>query len=333
MTNRNMVAALILMAAMCAFMSSCASREWQSADGAVWGTTYHVSYRGGEDLHDSIRAVMRGVEMSLSPFSEASVISRINRGESVEADSNILKVFQGAKMVHGASCGAFDPTVAPAVNLWGFGYKKTGVEPSQAQVDSVSPLVGFGLCAVDNGRVVSEIAGAEYDFSAITKGYGCDMVGKMLERNGCTDYMVEIGGEIALSGMNSRNEPWHIMIDAPIEADTVVVHKKFAVVELTDCGIATSGNYRNFKTTASGKIWHTIDPRTCRPAVTTTLSATVIAPTAMLADAFATACMVMPADSAVAMIESQRDVSALLVVMGEKGEWKVVASSGFPAFK
>ncbi len=314
-------------------VASCSGSKWRGAEGVVWGTTYHITYKADADLHDSIISVMRAVEQSLSPFSGQSLISRINRGEDVEADTLIAAVFRGAAQVYGLSSGAFDPTVAPAVNLWGFGYKN-GVEcPTDEQTDSVRALVGFGSCFIDNGRIVTGRAGMEFDFSAITKGFGCDMVGKMLERNGCSDYMVEIGGEIALSGANRNGEPWHIMIDAPLECDTAVVHDRLAVVEVTGCGIATSGNYRNYRNTAGGKVWHTIDPRTCRPAETATLSATVIAPDAMTADAIATACMVMDADSALAMAETRDGVMIMLVVGRDDGGWSVVSSKDFPQMR
>lgn len=322
---------IIIGIAAAVLLSSCASR-WQSSEGAVWGTTFHITYKSPVDLGDSIIAVMRQVEQSLSPFSPNSVISRINRGESDEADALVAAVYARAAIVGSASGGAFDPTVAPAVNLWGFGYKTAGTEPGDEQIDSVMALVGFSTSRLQGGRIVKGAPGMEFDFSAITKGFGCDMVGRMLERNGCDDYMVEIGGEIALGGSNRHGEPWHIMVDAPLESDSAVVHERLAVIALTDCGIATSGNYRNYKLTEGGKTWHTIDPRTCRPAITATLSATVIAADAMTADAFATACMVMEPQAALTMVENQQGVEALLVIGGEDGGWEIATSSGFPEF-
>ena len=312
-----------------------AGGSYRSIQGGVWNTTYNISYRVDRDLRDSVIAVMRQVELSLSPFCDSSLISRINRGEEVRTDSLLRRIFSASLRVNSQSGGAFDPTVAPLVNLWGFGYRNSGVEPSQEMIDSIMPLVGIAGCRIDDeGLIVKKSPQTEFNFSAITKGYGCDLVGEMLRRNGCEDYMVEIGGEIALAGKNPRGEKWHIMVDSPIENDTAIVHERMTVIELSDAGIATSGNYRNFKTTASGRIWHTISPVSGRPAHTDLLSATVIAPNAMLADAYATSCMAMNRAEAIAMLESIDGVEGLLVTLNPADStFTTTATKGFPAGK
>ncbi len=158
------------------------------------------------------------------------------------------------------------------------------------------------------------------------------MIAEMFKRNGCNDYMIEIGGEIVVGGKNPHNSSWRIMIDAPIENDTAIVHERMAVIELTNrCGIATSGNYRNYRLTDNGRVWHTIDPTTGYPINSSTLSATVVAPTAMEADALATACMALSVDSAMRMIEEYPYASALLVTADSiTGEWNLHRTSRFP---
>jgi len=292
----------------------------------MWNTMYHVTYQSDRDLHDSIIAVMKMVERSLSPFDKGSLISAVNRGDSVRADSLLRRVFAASLDVNRRSGGAFDPTVAPLVNLWGYGYRSAGVEPTPGAIDSLLEFVGIDECLIDaDGYVRKKHPGTEFNFSAITKGYGCDMVGEMLRRNGCENYMVEIGGEIAVAGVSARGHVWRIMVDAPIDCDTAVVHERMAVVEVSDCGVATSGNYRNYRETPDGRTWHTISPRSGRPAVTDLLSATVIAPDCMLADAYATACMARTVDSAMVMIESVPGVEALLVTRDT-----VIMSKNFP---
>ena len=152
-----------------------------------------------------------------------------------------------------------------------------------------------------------------FNFSAVTKGFACDLIADMLQRNGATDLMVEIGGEIAIRGYNPEGKEWRIQIDAPVESQTPV-HTSAGMSRITDAGMATSGNYRNFHDTRRyGRIGHTIDPTTGMPIRTDVASATVIAPTAALADAWATACMTATADSAIAMIDRQPNVECLLV--------------------
>ncbi len=305
------------------------TKSYRTAEGGVWNTVYRITYNSDRDLRDSILAVMKQVEMSLSPFAEGSLISRINAGEDVAADSLIIRVFTASQEVNRVSGGMFDPTVAPLINLWGFGYRETGVEPSQEVIDSLLPLVGIASCSIGEDRkVIRHAEGTEFNFSAITKGYGCDLVGEMLRRNGVSDYMVEIGGEIAAAGVSPRGKAWRVMVDAPIETDTAVVHERLAVIEITDCGVATSGNYRNYRETAEGKVWHTVSPLTGRPAMTDLLSATVKAGTCMEADAFATACMAMDCRSALSMIESVPQVEALLVTADT-----VITTSGFPSLE
>lgn len=311
-----------------AILTSCTPpARYRSAEGAVWNTTYHITYHSDRDLHDSIIAVMRRVEQSLSPFAGSSLISSVNRGDTaVRADSLLTRIFNASLDVNRVSHGAFDPTVAPLVNLWGYGYRTTGIEPTPEAIDSLLASVGIRECRIEpDGRIVKKTPMTEFNFSAITKGYGCDLVGEMLARNGCEDYMVEIGGEIVLAGRSPRGREWRIMVDAPVDCDTAIVHERMAVIELTDMGVATSGNYRNYRETPEGRTWHTISPTDGRPAITDLLSATVIAPDCMLADAYATSCMAQHADSAMAMIESLRGVEALLVTRDT-----VMASSGFP---
>lgn len=309
---------------------------YRTMEGGVWNTTFHITYRSATPLDDSVRAVMRQVEMSLSPFNDSSLISLINTNRSMKPDSLVSRILLASQDVNRHSGGAFDPTVAPLINLWGFGYRNSGIEPTQEAIDSALMLVGITDCTLSpSGDIIKKSPNTEFNFSAITKGYGCDLVGEMLRRNGCEDYMVEIGGEIALSGVNPRGKEWRIMVDAPIDNDTSVVHSRMAVIEPGTGGVATSGNYRNFRRTAEGRVWHTISPATGRPAHTDLLSATVIAPNAMLADAYATACMAMTCDSAVIMLAGVPDVEALLVTVDtiqnpDSLPFVITTTPGFP---
>lgn len=271
--------------------------EWRREEGAVWNTLYHITYDSPRDMTDSIQAIFREIEMSLSPFNELSVVSRINRGEDVEADADFREVFTLSKEVNAGTEGLFDPTVSPVINLWKFGY--TGKVDSQAEwaptaeeIDSAMTYVGIGRCSLrSDNRLAGSAGGVSFNFSAITKGYACDRIAAMLKRNGATGAMVEIGGEITLFGRNPQGEEWRIQIDTPEVETNQPRHERLDVVQVTDCGIATSGNYRNYHQSSEGRVGHIISPLTGRPVMGEILSVTVIAPTCAEADAYATAAM------------------------------------------
>lgn len=322
---------IFILITLVATATSCVSKpEIRKCSGAIWATSYNITYSASSDLTDSILSVFSQVEQSLSPFDKGSLISRINRGESMLTDSLLRRVFLASQEINRLSNGAFDPTLSPLINIWGFGYDNSFTTPTQAMIDSALANVGIYHCHLDAGNLIKGSPKMEFNFSAITKGYGCDLVGETLARNGAENYMVEIGGEIALKGTNPHGNPWHIQIDAPIASQDASLHTALKIISITDCGIATSGNYRNFHETASGRTWHTIDSRTGAPVITTTLSATVIAPNCMMADALATACMAMPENEALEMIEAIPGTSAMLVKAATDSTFTTITTSRFP---
>ena len=280
-------------AILVATLTGCTSHNsFRYMSGAVWGTAYHITYNSDRDLSDSVFAVMNQIDASLSMFNQQSVVSRINGPQSAVADDDIIAVWEISKSVNAASEGAFDPTVAPLVDLWGFGRRGRDVAlPDSAEVSRTLALVGMDKWSVESGSIVQKPAPrAALDFSAVAKGYGVDCIARMFERNGCHDFMVEIGGEIALSGNNPRGTLWRVQIDAPV--DTTPGANPYTYLDTTDCGIATSGNYRNYRADSTGNVYgHTINPLTGFPRQKAFLSVTVVAPTCALADAVATAMM------------------------------------------
>ena len=303
---------LTLLAAAAVMLAGCTPRSsYRTDSGEIWTTTYNITYESASDLSDSIMEVLANVDRSLSPFNPASRISAINAGSSAETDSLLRRMISLSTEVNRVSSGLFDPTVAPLVNLWGFGYRKARELPDSSAVADALALVGIARCSLRGDTLVKGDPQMEFNFSAIAKGFACDLVGEMLRRNRVENFLVEIGGEIVAAGINSRGEQWHVQIDAPRPGNG---HKRLTVIALTDCALATSGNYRTYRHADSLTIWHTINPLTGYPAVTHTLSATVRASDCALADALATACMAMPADSALAMIASLPSAACLLVV-------------------
>ncbi len=313
--------ALTFALAFAAVLSGCSGgAEWRQARGAVWNTVYTITYEGNRDMSDSIQRIFREVELSLSPFNDSSLVSRVNRCETTATDSLLRHVFMVSSEVCRRSGGRFDPTVSPAVNLWKFGYTgKVGAEeswePSQAEIDSVMAYVGILDCRIDSaGAVHKKHPLTTFNFSAVTKGYACDLIADMLRRNGVENAMVEIGGEVAVRGSSPRGGLWRLQIDAPVEEmDGVPSHERLETVEVTDCGVATSGNYRNFHQSSRGKVGHTIDPLTGQPCSSPLLSVTVIAPSCAEADAYATAAMASPGVEEAASMLSSASLRGMLV--------------------
>ena len=276
-----------------------APAPFQQNEGAVFGTFYHITYQSRDDLHEAIRAELQKVDASLSMFNPQSTLSRINQGEDVQPDTLFRAVYTLAQQVSEATDGAFDITVAPLVNAWGFGFKN-GVLPDSATVDSLLQFVGFQHIRLDNdGYIRRDDERTMLDCGAVAKGFGVDVVADLLRSEGIHNFMVEIGGEVIVSGNNPKGQPWHVGVNRPTDDPTGTSNQLQTVLELTDCAMATSGNYRNYYTTEDGRrVAHTIDPATGYPVQHNILSATVLAPTCAEADAFATSFMVLGLDRA-----------------------------------
>ena len=243
-------------------------------------------------------------------FNPNSTLVRLNSGETNRVDSLFCVVFNLAKEVARETNGAFDPTVAPAVNAWGFGPKRRQ-QLTQSVLDSIAQLVDYHKVQLQGDTLLSRAnERINLDFGAIAKGLGVDHVAAALRQHGVKNFMIEIGGEVVVSGTNAKGELWRIGIQKPTTADTELQE----VIHLNNAAMATSGNYRNYYTTSQGqRIAHTIDPRTVRPVSHSLLSATVIAPTCAVADAYATAFMVLGVDSAKVILNNHPELSAYLI--------------------
>lgn len=300
--------------------SGCSRRsEWRNCEGGVWNTMYHITYDSPRDMSDSIQEIFRRIDSSLSPFNDQSIVSRVNRGENPEIDGYFRSVFQMSQEVNRRTSGLFDPTVSPIINLWKFGYTgKVDIdsiyEPSQSEVDSALALVGIAECNLLPDNTISlKAEGTTFNFSAIAKGYACDEIAAMLHRNGATGAMVEIGGEIAVFGKNPQGEEWRIQIDTPeVEVDAPQ-HNRLDILSVTDCGIATSGNYRNYHQSSEGRVGHTLSPVNGRPVMGEILSVTVVAPTCAEADAYATAAMAAGSVATASEMLNANNLRAIIV--------------------
>ncbi len=301
------------------------SMPYQKNTDLIFGTSYHITYQCDSDLSRSIKAELMKVDRSLSPFNKQSIITAINQNEEVVPDQMFMDVYQMAMKVSQETDGAFDITVAPLVNAWGFGFKN-GIEPAQEQVDSLMEIVGFRKVSFENGKVRKSDPRMMLDCSAIAKGYGCDVVARLLRKRGVQNFMVEIGGEVVTSGLNEKRLPWKIGVTKPTDDSLNVGNELQTILNVTDRAMATSGNYRNFYYQGGRKYAHTIDPRTGYPVQHSLLSATVLAENCATADAYATSFMVLGVEGAKAVLARHPELMAYLIYTDEKGQLTTWAS-------
>ncbi len=295
---------------------------YQHDTGFVFGTVYHVSYQSENNLKADIEAELKKVDNSLSMFNPSSTISQINRNENVKADEMFIEVFTLAKTISAATNGAFDITVAPLVNAWGFGFKHNSL-PDKHAVDSLKQIIGFDKVKLSSNHVVKSDPRIMLDCNAIAKGFGTDRVAKMLKSKGIKNFMVEIGGEIVTSGNSDKRLPWKIGVTKPTDDSLNTKEEIQTVLNVSDVAMATSGNYRNFYYKDGKKYAHTIDPKTGYPVQHSILSSTVLAPNCATADAFATSFMVMGIDRAKAVLEKHPELMAYFIYADEKGKNQV----------
>lgn len=295
---------------------------YQHDKGMIFGTVYHVTYQNSDNLNDQIVAELNKVDSSLSMFNKQSVITKVNDNQDIEVDQMFGDVFTLARTVSADTDGAFDITVAPLVNAWGFGFK-SGNMPSRHTIDSLRTFVGYKRVELHDSRIVKADPRVMLDCSAIAKGYGCDVVAELLRRKGIDNFMVEIGGEVVTSGISEKRVPWKIGVTKPSDDSLSVNNELQTVLNITDKAMATSGNYRNFYYKNGKKYAHTIDPATGYPVQHSLLSATVISDRCAKADAYATAFMVMGLEKAKKVLDRHRDLMAYLIYSDHKGEYKV----------
>jgi FAD:protein FMN transferase len=296
--------------------------------GVAFGTYYSVSYYEGEavDYQESIDSLFSVFNQSLSYYNPASLISQINRGEADQPDDFFRPVFIRAWEISAESGGAFDATVSPLVNAWGFGFKNKE-EVTPALIDSLLEFVGFEKVYLADDRIVKLDDRVQFDFNAIAKGYAADVAGAFLESKGIEVYLVEIGGDLLARGVKPDGSHWRIGLELPAETMDSPQEWNY-MVEIRDNGVATSGNYRRYFEENGQRYSHTIDPQTGYPVKHNLLSVSVFAPDAMSADAYATAFMVMGLDKALAFVEAREELDAYFISSNEEGEFTSLASSG-----
>ncbi len=292
--------------------------------GEAQGTTYVIKYNGDESVTQlQVDSVIESMDLEMNTWRSDSRISELNNFKRTEADfsfddhSKIWSViWELSSEIHTDSDGAFDPTVKPLVDLWGFGLKHVDSVDS-TDVDSIMRFVGFNpenidlegpapLSSRSEIHIVKGDRRTQLDFNAIAQGYTVDMLINFLLESGIENAMVELGGEVRCVGMNLKGLPWRIAVDKPVTNDGTGGRPLQAILEVQNASVCTSGNYRKFKEIEGVRVSHTIDPRTGYPAYHALLSVTILAESAAVADAYATACMVLGPKEGRAFIDRMR---------------------------
>ena len=293
-------------------------------EGNVFGTYYNIRYEAKKSLTKEIKAAFVDFDNSLSLFNPHSILSAVNANRDTTTNAAFESMFAEAARVNALSDGAFDITVAPLVNYWGFGIKKSNSEavqqcngPTAERSNSISGLldfVGFDKVQLIDHKVIKSDRRVQLDAGAVAKGQACDMIAEVLMQNGCENYLVDIGGEVVAHGVNQQGGPWRIGISKPNLNNEGAQEVLQDILAVTDICMATSGNYRNYYYSNGERRSHTIDPRTGYPVQHSLLSATVVSSSCMRADALATACMVLGTDKALDMIDRAQDAACYLIV-------------------
>lgn len=307
-------------------------KQYFEESGSVFHTLYHIKYESDKALTEKIDNELQKFNLSLNPFNPNSTIAKVNRNEPVEVDEWFKEVFNKSMEVSKNSDGVFDITCAPLVNLWGFGFsKKDSITPEM--IDSLKTFVGYQKVRLEGNKVIKDDPRLLLNCSAIAKGYSSDIIARLLEREGVENYMVEIGGEVTMKGVNPKGECWRIGINKPEDDSTGIINEIEEIVQLCKKGgVATSGNYRNYYVKDGKKYAHTIDPRTGYPAEQSILSATIVANDCMTADAYATAFMAMGLDKARQMAEKLPEIEYYVIYADENGKHRIEYSKGMSQY-
>jgi len=334
MTNRskNIIYSLLLLLSVFAvwLYRTNQSPDPLQIEGKTMGTTYHITYfdKQHRNFKSQIDSLLLVVNKSINNYDSLSEISRFNRS-ATSFEFELPYFYPPLKKsleVFSASQGAFDPTIMPLVNAWGFGAGKE-LSMDSSRVDSLKIFVGFEKVILSNDSVVKLNPQTQLDFGGIGQGYGADVITAFLKGKDITNALVELGGEGMALGINlNSGRPWEIGILDPNSNYAKQFFK--ATIKLQDMGFTTSGNYFNFREIEGRKYSHTIDPRTGFPVQQQLLSASVFAADAITADAWATAFMVMGHEKAITMLKKQTELEAFLIYTDNDGTQKTFSTDG-----
>jgi len=304
------------------------SKQKMVVEGYAQGTTYNVTYISTDGINHqrAIDSMLIEIDNSLSTYQKRSIISKFNQADSIiEVDQMFIDVFNISKKVFTKSNGAFDPTVAPIVNAWGFGFENLHSTDSTV-IDSLFQFVDFNKITLNDDEAIKQRIGMMLDFNAVAQGYSVDVLAELLQSRGINNYLVEVGGELKAKGVNINDTLWRIGIDRPLP--DLKEREIEAIINLDNKALATSGNYRKFYEKDGMKYSHTINPKTGYPVKHNLLSVTVVADNCGFADAYATAFMVLGMEKAKEILSKDKSLEALFIYSDENGDLQTFITDG-----
>lgn len=308
------------------FFSGCTNsnkKEYVKIEGFTQGGTYHVicNIPNGvrpKAIKKVIEQELTAIDNSLSGYNKKSILAKINDGEDVPLDDIFIEAFTVSKQIWYESNGAFDPSASPLFDIWGFGFKHKSLV-TKAKIDSILQFVGMDKVYLEKRDtdsliyIVKADPRITFNFNALAQGLTCDLVARKIEETGCSDYLVEVGREIVCKGESPRGGNWRIGLDKPFDGNFDEGKELQDIITVTDRGIVTSGNYRQYYVENGEKYAHTIDPVSGYPVKHNLLSATVIAKNGTIADAYATWFMVIGLEAAQKIVSDRSDIEVYLV--------------------
>lgn len=301
-----------------------------SLSGPVFGTGYSVVYDSDIDFTIELDSLFDVINQSMSTYIPTSEISKLNRNESYILDAHFENVFNASKLIYEATDGAFDPTIGDVVNAWSFGADKNKFLTDSTTIDSIMKFVGFNKVHLTHNKIEKQFK-TYLEFNAIAKGYGVDVVALFLESYNIKNYLVNIGGEIRVSGINiEKNKPWTVGLDQPRFDGLQNPDDYVLAVELNNQAMATSGTYRKFKIDNTGNRYaHIMDTKTGYPSKTNILSVSVIAESCMIADGYATAFQAMGIEKVTAFLKSHPELKVFFVFENDQNEFETLSLNNF----
>ena len=316
---------------------SCAesrNKKYYYYEGPIQGTSFHITYEWDKDLTVQIDSLLNNFNKSLSNYDPESTISKINYNKSDVIDELFVTMFESSMKIYEKSDGAFDISLAPIINLWGFGWLKRteNIIPDSTQISELMKFVGMDKISIVDGKIVKEFPETMIISNAIAQGLSVDYVADYFFKLGLKNFLVEIGGELYCFGLNDRGENWRIGVDKPIDGSSYDNRENQIIISLSGKSIATSGNYRKFIENENQKYGHSFNPKTGFPANNEMLSVSVVTESCMDSDAWATAFMVCGIEKSQEILKSLSEVDAYFIYLDQNGDTKTFMTDGFSMF-